>query len=148
MKVELIFVVVFAIQVAFAAEPAATDVVKRDAVEAAASCLVIHEKSSNDSDKNITCFENVALERTSFESGVCQWKTHGQAKDGVKTVTKFVERCPTSYRASCDRLVLGSDVTAPVKIFLYNKSDLVLARAEKQCLNGGGNWSTQKEVAE
>lgn len=121
------------------------DSVKPDAVEAAASCVVIHEKNKADDGKNITCFENVALERTSFESGVCQWKTDSQASTDVKTVTQFVERCPVSYRASCDRLVLAPNITAPVKIFLYDKSDEILARAEKQCLSGNGEWTVYAE---
>ncbi len=42
-----------------------------DAVEAAASCVVIHEKNAAEDETTITCFENISLERSSFESGVC-----------------------------------------------------------------------------
>ncbi len=148
MRALFIFLVVFVIDVVSAADTAETDAVKPEAVEAAASCVVIHAKRNVDSEKKITCFENVALERASFESGVCQWKTDAQANEDVKTITQFVGRCPTSYRASCDRLVLGPNTAAPVKIFLYDKSDDVLARAEKQCLIGGGKWRAYEEERE
>jgi hypothetical protein len=121
------------------------EAVKPDAVEAAASCVVIHEKSDADGVNNITCFENIALERSSFESGVCQWQTDSQASTDVKTVTQFVERCPVSYRASCDRLVLAPNITAPVKIFLYDRSDEILMRAQKQCLSGNGEWTNYEK---
>ncbi len=111
-----------------------------DAIEAAGSCIVIHENSESDGDKSTTCFENISLERTSFESGVCQWKTEEQAAQNVQTTTQFVPYCPASYAAYCDRLVLGPGILAPVKIFLYDKSDQVLARAKMQCLSGGGKW--------
>lgn len=148
MRVLFILLVIIAIDFASAADTVEADAVKPEAAEAAASCVVIHENSNVDVEKNITCFENVALERTSFESGVCQWKTDRQANEDVKTITQFVQRCPTTYRASCDRLVLGPNVTAPVKIFLYDKSDDVLARAEKQCLSGGGKWRAYDEESE
>ena len=141
-------VIMFATHGAHAADIAEADAVTTDAVEAGTSCVVIHEKSPADGEKNVTCFENVALERASFESGVCQWKTDGQANAEIKTITKFVEYCPTSYSAYCDRLVLGPDLTAPVKIFLYDKSDEVLARAEKQCISGGGRWTVAEEASE
>jgi hypothetical protein len=113
-----------------------------EAVEAAASCVVTHEESGAENERSTTCFENISLERTSFESGVCQWKTNAQATAKVQTTTRFVPYCPTSYTAYCDRLVLGSGIIAPVKIFLYDKSEDVLARAKKQCTSGGGAWST------
>ena len=119
-----------------------------DAVEAAGSCVVIHEKSDSDDDATTTCFENISLERTSFESGVCQWKTDAQATAKIDSSTRFVPYCPTSFTGSCDRLVLGVGIIAPVKIFLYDKSEEVLARAKKQCLGGGGNWRTQDEQAQ
>ena len=100
-------VVVFATNAVCATDTAEADAVTADAVEAGTSCVVIHEKSSAGSEKSVTCFENVALARTSFESGVCQWKTDGQANEEIKTITKFVEFCPASYSAYCDRLVLG-----------------------------------------
>ena len=68
-----------------------------DAIEAAGSCIVIHENSESDGDKSTTCFENISLERTSFESGVCQWKTEEQAAQNVQTTTQFVPYCPASY---------------------------------------------------
>ena len=114
----------------------------KDAVEAASSCVVIHKKSDADEEATITCFENISLERASFESGVCQWKTDEQSAANVNTSTKFVPSCPTSYTAYCDQLVLGPGAVAPVKIFLYEKSEQVLARAKKQCLSGGGKWNT------
>ena len=119
-----------------------------DAVEAAGSCVVIHEKSEADGEKIVTCFENVSLERTSFESGVCQWKTDAQAAEQVRTTTQFVPHCPTSYSAFCDRLVMGPRIVAPVKIFLYEQSDDVLERARKQCLSGGGTWHPNEEESE
>ncbi len=42
-----------------------------DAVEAAASCVVIHEKNETEDETTTTCYENISLERSSFESGVC-----------------------------------------------------------------------------
>jgi hypothetical protein len=116
-----------------------------DAVEAANNCVVIHDKGDAEGNTMMTCFENISLERTAFESGVCQWKTDEQAAANVETSTRFVSHCPTSYTGYCDRLVLGSEFVAPVKIFLYNKSEKVLARAKKQCLSGGGNWNTNSE---
>lgn len=111
----------------------------QDAVEAAGSCVVIHERSETD-EKVVTCFENSGLERTTFESGVCQWKTDAQALTEVQVTTKFVPYCPTSYAAYCDRLVMNPQMVAPVKIFLYDKSIDVLERAQAQCLSGGGKW--------
>ena len=119
-----------------------------DAVEAAANCVVIHENSEADGEKIVTCFENVSLERTSFESGVCQWKTDAQAMTQVQTTTRFVRHCPTSYSAFCDRLVMGPRAVAPVKIFLYDRSADVLERARKQCLGGGGTWHPNDEESE
>ena len=119
-----------------------------DAVEAARSCIVIHENSESDSEKTITCFENIALERTSFESGVCQWKTNAQARQSVRTTTKFVPYCPASYAAYCDQLVLGAGVVVPVKIFIYDTSEQVLARAKKQCIGGSGHWKSNNEKAD
>ena len=148
MRALFFIVVVFATNAVCATETAEADAVTADAVEAGTSCVVIHEKSSAGGEKSVTCFENVALARTSFESGVCQWKTDGQANAEIKTITKFVEFCPASYSAHCDRLVLGPDATAPVKIFLYDKSDDVLARAKKQCLSGGGRWTLEDEEGE
>ena len=115
-----------------------------DAVEAASSCVVIHEKEDARDETTTTCFENIALERTSFESGVCQWKSDAQAAANIRTTTRFVPQCPTTYSAYCDRLVLGPQVIAPVKIFIYDQSADVLARAKKQCLSGGGRWTTNK----
>ncbi len=69
-----------------------------------------------------TCFENISLELSSFESGVCQWKTDALAAANTQTTTRFVPYCPVSYTAYCDRLVLGPGNVAPVKIFLYDKS--------------------------
>ena len=120
----------------------------QEAVEAAGSCVVIHENSEADGEKMVTCFENISLERTSFESGVCQWKTDQQAAQDVQTTTKFVPYCPASYEAYCDLLVLGTGVVAPVKIFLYERSDEVLERARKQCLSGGGKWQQKDEESE
>ena len=114
-------------------------------VEAAGSCVVIHKKSDAQGESTATCFENISLERSSFESGVCQRKTDALAADNVQTTTRFVPYCPASYTAYCDRLVLGPGIVAPVKIFLYDKSEHVLARAEKQCLSGGGKWRTNDE---
>lgn len=119
-----------------------------DAVEAASSCIVIHENSEADGEKTVTCFENISLERTSFESGVCQWKTDEQAMMQVQTTTRFVPYCPTSYSAFCDRLVMGPQAVAPVKIFLYDRSDDVLERARKQCISGGGTWHPKDEESE
>lgn len=119
-----------------------------DAVEAASSCIVIHENSAADGEKTVTCFENISLERTSFESGVCQWKTDEQAMMQVQTTTRFVPYCPTSYSAFCDRLVMGPQAVAPVKIFLYDRSDDVLERARKQCISGGGTWHPKDEESE
>ncbi len=116
-----------------------------DAVEAAASCVVVHQKNEAEDEATTTCFENVSLEKTSFRLGVCQWKTDAQAAADVQTTTRFVPYCPASYTAYCDRLVLGPGVVAPVKIFLYDKSEQVLARAKKQCLSGGGKWRTNDE---
>lgn len=148
MRARLFVLIVSVTNIGYAADSEQADGAKADAVEAGGSCVVIHDKSHADGDKNVTCFENVALERTAFESGVCQWKTDAQANEDVKTTTKFVEYCPTSYSAYCDRLVLGPNVTAPVKIFVYNKSDSVLARARKQCLSGGGKWTVDEEESE
>jgi len=120
----------------------------QEAVEAAGSCVVIHENSEADGEKMVTCFENISLERTSFESGVCQWKTDQQAAQDVQTTTQFVPYCPASYAAFCDRLVLGNGIVAPVKIFLYERSDEVLERARKQCLSGGGKWHPKDEESE
>lgn len=119
-----------------------------DAVAAAGSCIVIHENSESDDEKTTTCFENISLERTSFESGVCLWKTEEQAAQSVQTTTKFVPYCPASYAAYCDRLVLGPGIVAPVKIFLYDKSEQVLARAKKQCVGGGGKWNTNDDESD
>ncbi len=94
-----------------------------DAVEAAASRVVIHEKSGAEDETTTTCFENISLERRSFESGVCQWKTDALAAANVQTTTRFVPYCPASYTANCDRLVLEPGIVAPVKIFLYDKSE-------------------------
>lgn len=114
----------------------------QDAVEAAASCIVVHEQSEADADVITTCFENISLERTSFESGVCQWKSEAQAATDVQTTTTFLPHCPTTYTAFCDVLVLGPQVVVPVKIFLYDKSPDVLERAQAQCMSGGGKWQT------
>ncbi len=119
-----------------------------DAVEAAASCVVIHEKNEAEAETTTTCFENISLERSSFESGVCQWKTDALTAVNVRTTTRFVPYCPASYTAYCDRLVLGPGIVAPVKIFLYDKSAQVLARAKKQCLSGGGEWSANDQESE
>ena len=118
------------------------------ALEAVGSCIVIHENSESDGEKTTTCFENISLERSSFESGVCLWKTEEQAAQSVQTTTKFVPYCPASYAAYCDRLVLGPGIVAPVKIFLYDKSEQVLARAKNQCVGGGGKWITNHEEAD
>lgn len=112
----------------------------QDAVEAAASCVVIHEASEEDGEGVTTCFENISLERNSFESGVCQWKTDAHVEAGVKVTTRFVPHCPTPYSGSCDRLVMGPGRTAPVKIFLYSRSEEVLERARRHCIGGGGSW--------
>lgn len=122
--------------------------IAEEAVEAAASCIVTHEREGEQDEKTITCFENIALERTSFESGVCQWKSDSQAAANVRTMTQFVAYCPNNYSAFCDRLVVGPQMTAPVKIFIYDRSAEVLARAKKQCRSGGGNWSTNDRIAE
>lgn len=119
-----------------------------DAVEAAGSCVVIHENIDADGEKSMTCFENIGLERTSFESGVCQWVTDAQAAAHVKTTTQFVPYCPTTYVAFCDRLVLSAERIAPVKIFLYEHSMDVLERARKQCLGGGGKWTLNDKETE
>ncbi len=120
----------------------------QDAVEAASSCVVIHQNTDEGGEKAVTCFENVSLERTSFESGVCQWQTDRQAATEVQTTTRFVAHCPSSYSAFCDRLVMGPQAVAPVKIFLYDRSEDVLERARKQCLSGGGTWQRQDEDSE
>jgi len=119
-----------------------------DAVEAAASCVVIHEKNETKDETTTTCYENISLERSSFESGVCQGKTDALAAANVQTTTRFVPYCPASYTAYCDRLVLGPGNIVPVKIFLYEKSKQVLARAKKQCLSGGGEWSANDGESE
>jgi hypothetical protein len=126
----------------------ASSAAAQDAVEAAGSCVVIHENSEADGEKMVTCFENISLERTSFESGVCQWKTEAQAARNVQTTTQFVPYCPASYAAFCDLLVLGNGIVAPVKIFLYDRSEDVLERARKQCLSGGGKWHPNDEESE
>ena len=118
------------------------------ASEAAGSCVVIHEPAGTEKKTTTTCFENIALERTSFESGVCQWKSDEHATENVQTTTRFVPYCPPTYSAWCDRLVLGPQMIAPVKIFIYDRSAEVLARAEKQCLSGGGKWNTNDKEAE
>ena len=119
-----------------------------DAVEAAASCVVIHESSEVDGEKLVTCFENISLERATFESGVCQWKSDAQAAADVRTTTTFLPFCPATYLAYCDRLVIGPGNVAPVKIYLYGQSEDVLARARKQCLSGGGEWRINDEKTE
>ncbi len=116
--------------------------------EAAASCVVIHQPAGAEKKTTTTCFENIALERTSFESGVCQWKSDGQATEDVQTKTQFVPYCPLTYSAYCDRLVLGPQMIAPVKIFIYDRSAEVLERAKKQCLSGGGKWNTNDKETE
>jgi len=138
LRVLITFPIIFLVSMA-SAEPA---------VEAVGSCIVIHENSESDGEKTTTCFENISLERTSFESGVCLWKTEEQAAQSVQTTTKFVPYCPASYAAYCDRLVLGPGIVAPVKIFLYDKSEQVLARAKKQCVGGGGKWNTNDEESD
>jgi hypothetical protein len=120
----------------------------QDAVEAASACIVVHEEANSEGEKHSTCFENISLERSSFESGVCQWKTDAQDAKQTKVITHFVPSCPVSYSAYCDRLVLGPAIIAPVKIFLYDKSSDVLQRAKKQCLSGGGNWTVNDSAAE
>lgn len=119
-----------------------------DAVEAASSCVVIHENSNSDGNKNITCFENISLERSSFESGVCRWKTDAQELNQTKVTTRFVSSCPISYSAYCDRLILGPAIMVPVKIFIYDKSEVVIERAKRQCLSGGGNWTVADKTVE
>lgn len=114
-----------------------------EAVEAASSCVVTHKASAPNADDSVTCFENISLERTSFESGVCQWKTDAQADAQVETTTTFVPHCPPTYSAYCDRLVMGPAIVAPVKIFLYDRAEAVLKLAKRQCLSGGGNWHTR-----
>jgi hypothetical protein len=118
------------------------------ASEAAGSCVVIHEPAGTEKKATTTCFENIALERTSFESGVCQWKSDAQAAENVQSTTHFVPYCPPTYSAWCDRLVLGPQMIAPVKIFIYDRSAEVLERARKQCLSGGGKWNTNDKEAE
>lgn len=118
------------------------------ASEAAGSCVVIHEPAGTEKKTMTTCFENISLERTSFESGVCQWKSDRQAAENVQTKTRFVPYCPPTYSAWCDRLVLGPQMIAPVKIFIYDRSAEVLQRAKKQCLSGGGKWNTSDTDAE
>lgn len=131
------FLIIFPVMILAAAASA------EDTGEAAASCVVIHDNSEAEGENTTTtCFENIALERSSFESGVCQWKTDAQAVADVQTKTHFVAHCPPSYSGYCDRLVLGPGIVAPVKIFLYDRSDGVVERARKQCLSGGGNWHT------
>ena len=120
----------------------------QEAVEAAGSCVVIHKKSDAQDESTATCFENISLERTSFESGVCQWRTDAQALANVQITTRFVSHCPSSYTGYCDRLVFGPGIVAPVKIFLYDKSIKVLARAKNQCVSGGGEWQTGEEKTE
>jgi len=71
-------------------------------VEAAGSCVVIHKKSDAQGESTATCFENISLERTSFESGVCQWRTDAQALANVQITTRFVPHCPASYTGFCD----------------------------------------------
>lgn len=136
-----ILVVCFVLMVSGAAfaEPAS---------EAAGSCVVIHEPAGTEKKATTTCFENIALERTSFESGVCQWKSDAQAAENVQSTTHFVPYCPPTYSAWCDRLVLGPQMIAPVKIFIYDRSAEVLERARKQCLSGGGKWNTNDKEAE
>lgn len=112
------------------------------ASKAAGGCVVIHEPEGPEKKTMTTCFENIALERTSFESGVCQWKSDEQAAENVQTTTQFVPNCPLTYSAWCDRLVLGPQMIAPVRIFIYDRSAEVLERAKKQCLSGGGKWNT------
>lgn len=131
MRYIVIFLMILISAVAFA----------ENAVEAAASCIVMHQTSDAQEKATTTCFENIGLERTSFESGVCQWKTDAQATANVQTTTRFVPYCPVSYIAYCDRLVLGPQVIVPVKIFIYDESADVLGRAKKQCLSGGGKWN-------
>ena len=118
-----------------------------DAVEAAASCVVIHETSDADAGQSMTCFENIALERSSFESGVFQLQTESQIATAVETTTQFVPYCPKSFSGYCDRLVLGPNVVAPVKIFIYDKSKDVVERAMKNCVAGGGKWTANDEEA-
>lgn len=120
----------------------------QEAVEAGRSCVVIHKKSDAQDETTTTCFENISLERTSFESGVCQWKTDVQVVANVQVTTRFVPYCPASYSGKCDRLVVGAGMVAPVKIFLYDKSEQVLARAKKQCVSGGGEWHAGGEETE
>lgn len=109
--------------------------------ETTASCVVT-QRSAEDEDKTVTtCFENIALEKTSFESGVCRWRSDAQAALKIDVSTKYLPKCPTSYTAFCDRLVLGPQMIAPVRIFLYDRSPDVLERAREQCLSGGGNWT-------
>lgn len=135
MRILLLFLLISMMGTAFAHE----------AVEAAGSCVVIHKKSDAQGESTATCFENISLERTSFESGVCQWRTDAQALGNVQITTRFVQHCPVSYTGYCDRLVFGPGIVAPVKIFLYDKSENVLARAKKQCVSGGGEWQTGDE---
>jgi len=119
-------------------------VLAEDAVEAAASCIVVHESEDAQLETTTTCFENIALERTSFESGVCQWKSDALAAADAQTTTQFVAQCPATYSAFCDRLVLSPRMVAPVKIFIYDKSEKVLERAKRQCLSGGGKWTVNE----
>ena len=148
MRALLIVPLMFLSCVVTATNAVEEDAITAAAVEAAASCVVIHEKRDADGEKSTTCFENLSLERTSFESGVCQWKTDAQAAAQIDVTTRFVPYRPTSHSASCDRLVLGPETVAPVKIFLYDQSDDVLERARKQCLSGGGKWSVNVEETE
>ncbi len=119
-----------------------------DAVEAAASCVVIHEKDGVPKETTTTCFENIALERTSFESGVCRWESESQSAADVQTTTRFVPSCPASYSGYCDRLVMNPRMVAPVKIFIYDRSAEVMDRARKQCLSGGGKWTVNSSESE
>jgi hypothetical protein len=119
-----------------------------DAIEAASSCVVIQKKADAGDDDTMTCFENIALERSSFESGVCRWQTDAQEAAQAEVITRFVPSCPLTYSAYCDRLVLGPAIIVPVKIFIYDQSSEVLERARKQCLSGGGHWNSSDKVAE
>lgn len=116
--------------------------------EAAGSCAVIHKASTENEADSVTCFENIALERTAFESGVCLWQTDSQATANLKVTTKFVAQCPLTYSAYCDRLVLDAKTVVPVKIFLYDDSPEVLSRAASHCRSGGGKWHLYAEHEE
>ena len=56
MRVLFFIAIVFVTNRVLAADTDAADVVKADAVEAGTSCVVIHEKSPADGEKNVTCF--------------------------------------------------------------------------------------------